>query len=359
MPAPDSSHELSVGNGSPGALAAASGLPRADQHAVNGASVEPSPAALPAGSASAAVAPVAVAERYLSPALKAAAAARARTARIRAARWATAAGPAQAYPRPSVVEPVMPSPAAPTPGLASPPTLAHELQIARMAAALTMSAGSDARSADPPAAGVPVSRGLSVAEAARASWISFRPLRQMPARPAVASAAPAKGPRGPDKKPAAALAPATDKPMALVRTPVASARTPAAAVGAPVAPTRTPVATVGTPIVPARSPVAGARTPVAPARTRRPVAAPVVASAKVVTRPGGARLLPAEATRPAVPERGPREQRFTKTIADLQRHQEATRPSEPWGNVVPRPAVPQAAPGGESDTVWSRLWSRR
>ena len=55
--------------------------------------------------------------------------------------------------------------------------------------------------------------------------------------------------------------------------------------------------------------------------------------------------------RPAVPERGQRGQRFAKTIAELQRYQAATRPSEPWGNVVPRPAVPQAAPGGEADTA--------
>ena len=66
--------------------------------------------------------------------------------------------------------------------------------------------------------------------------------------------------------------------------------------------------------------------------------------AKAATRPGAARLLPAEAVRRTVPERAPRQQRFTKTIAELQRYQAATRPSEPWGNVVPRPAVPQSNP---------------
>ena len=372
MPAPDGSRELSVGDGSP-SPSAASALPCAGGHAVNGASAEPSPAAAPAGSASTEAAPGEVAERYLSPALKAAAAARARTARIRATAWATVAGPVPAYPRPSVVEPVAASPAAPALALALPPARAHELQIARMAAALTMAAGSDVRSAMPPAAGVPVSRGLSVAEAARASWIRFHPLRQLPVRPAATPAAPGKELRGADERPAAALAPGPDKPAALVRAPiaaahptvapaglpVATARTLSAPAPPPVAPARPPVAPARTLVAPARTPGAPARTPVAPARTRRPVSAPVVASAKVVTRPGGARLLPAAATRPAVPERGPREQRFTKTIAELQRHQAATRPNEPWGNVVPRPAVPQAAPGGELDTVWARLWSRR
>ena len=353
MPAPDGSRRPSADSDLPSPSGAASGLPLAGEHPVNGAPAQPPHVAPPAGSASVAAAPVEVAERYLSPALKAAAAARARTARIRAAAWATAAGPAQAYPRRSVVEPVAPSPAAPTPGPASQPALAHELQIARIAAALMTSGGSEPRSMIPPVASAPASRGLSVAEAARASWITFHPLRRSPVR----ASAPVTGPRGPDEGPGAALSPTTDQPGAPTRTQVATVHAPVAPARMPVAAAAIPVATIRTPA--ARPPVAAARTPAAPAPTRRPVAAPLVTSAKVVTRPGGARLLPAETMRPAVPERGQRGQRFTKTIAELQRYQAATRPSEPWGNVVPRPAVPQAAPGGEADTVWSRLWSRR
>jgi len=82
------------------------------------------------------------------------------------------------------------------------------------------------------------------------------------------------------------------------------------------------------------------------------------AAAQAVTRPGIARLLPGEGVRCAVPERSARQQRFAKTIAELQRYQAATRPNEPWGNVVPRPAVPQPNPT-TSDSRWSRLWSRR
>ena len=52
---------------------------------------------------------------------------------------------------------------------ASQPALAHELQIARIAAALMTSGGSEPRSMIPPAASAPASRGLSVAEAARVS----------------------------------------------------------------------------------------------------------------------------------------------------------------------------------------------
>ncbi len=347
MPAPNGSRALSVGNGSPSPSAAAPEAGRSGGHAVNGAPAQRSPAGPPTRSKSVEAAPVEVAERYLAPALKAAAAARARTAHIRAAAWAAVAGPVQPYPREWRVEPVAQSPAAPTPGLAPQP--AADPQAAPMAAAVTMSAGAGGSPAILPTAGVPASRGLSVAEAERASWILFRPLRRPPALPAAASAASANGPRGPAERPAAAPAPATEKPAAPVRTPVVAA-------GRQIVPAGTPV---GTQVVPARTPVVPARTPAAPARTRRPVAAPAIASAEAVTRPGSARLLPAEVMRPVVPERGQRGQRFTKTIAELQRHQAATSPSEPWGNVVPRPAVPQAAPGGESDSVWSRLWSRR
>jgi hypothetical protein len=159
-----------------------------------------------------------------------------------------------------------------------------------------------------------------VAEAARVSPIAFRPLhRQRSDHPAGSAPPPATAP---------------------VPAPVDKAAALAKAAGAP--------ATAQRAVVPATSPA-----PLRTAEAGRP-AAPV----RPVTRPGAARLLPGEAARRPVPERAVRQQRFTKTIAELERHQAATRPDEPWGNVVPRPAVPQSNPVA-SDSRWSRLWPRR
>ncbi len=273
-------------------------------------------------------APAEVAERYLAPALKAAAAARARTACIRAAAWAAAAGPASPYPREwrfappdqSSAPPPDPSPAAFLPA----PAPAHDLQMAEMTAAWVNSRLTITGAAGLPA--LPPTRGLSVAEAACASWIAFQPLRR---QPLALPAPPAKTP------------PLPAEPLAVTSIPTATGK-PAAPAKAVTSPTTAAPEAPGTPAAPAIAPKT-----VAPATPT-----------KAVSRPGLARLLPAEAVRRAVPERPPRQQRFAKTIADLQRYQAATRPSEPWGNVVPRPAVPQANPA-TSDSRWSRLWSRR
>ncbi len=305
----------SQGSSSPPATPAASGASQGPASATR-------PPGEPAACASSANgAPAEVAERYLAPALKAAAAARARTARIRAAAWAAAAGPARPYPREWLLAPPDQSPTALLPS----PTPARELPPAEATTAWPMSGLTAIGLAGLPA--VLPSRGLSVAEAAGASRIAFRPLRRpSPANPA----------RPPAEPPAARPIPtAPGKPAA-----------PAKAVAPP-----TPSRALTTPAPPAKA-VAPA-TPTAPAKAVAPTA-----PAKAVTRPGASRLLPAEAVRRAVPERPPRQQRFAKTIAELQRYQAAVRPSEPWGNVVPRPAVPQSN-AATSDSRWSRLWSRR
>ena len=239
-------------------------------------------------------------------------------ARIRAAAWAAAAGPARPYPREWLLAPPDQSPTALLPS----PTPARELPPAEATTAWPMSGLTAIGLAGLPA--VLPSRGLSVAEAAGASRIAFRPLRRpSPANPA----------RPPAEPPAARPIPtAPCKPAA-----------PAKAV-APPAPSRA-LTTPAKAVAPAA--------PTAPAKAVAPTA-----PAKAVTRPGASRLLPAEAVRRAVPERPPRQQRFAKTIAELQRYQAAVRPSEPWGNVVPRPAVPQSN-AATSDSRWSRLWSRR
>jgi hypothetical protein len=232
---------------------------------------------------------IAAARGYMAPALQAAAAARARTARIRAAASAAAAG----APRPDRHEWLVPAPDdlfldPSAPSEIAPPIRSRPTELAEAPATWTIRgksvAGAAGLSPAPPAgAAAPASRGLSVAEAARASRIAFRPLRQE------ASAHPAARGR-------AAAWPETDA---------------------------------------------------SPTEAGRPV-----------TDGGVERLPPDEPDRPLVPGRAFREQRFAKTVADLQRHQAATRPDEPWGKVVPRPAVPQSNPA-TTESRWSRLWSRR
>ncbi len=321
----------------PSASQEASSLPAPPvevRHGSVSAAISPAEPASPSPGVDAG-APVAGTERYLAPALKAAAAARARTARIRGAARAAAAGPAWPYPREWLFAPPDQSPAAPPDPLpaalppASPP--ARDLQLAETAAVWPLHALAGPGAAGPgglralsPSPSPPASRGLSVAEAARASRIGFRPLhRQPPAR----------------------LEPPSQPPSHPVERPTLGAAPPAAAAPA------TAVAAVTSPGT------AAAAAPTVPPRT----AAPAMPStpAGTVTRPGAARLLlPADAGRRALPERTPRQQRFAKTIAELQRYQAATRPAEPWGNVVPRPAVPQSGPASP-DSRWSRLWSRR
>jgi hypothetical protein len=211
--------------------------------------------------------PVEVAEGYLAPALKAAAAARARTAQIRAAAWAAAAGPAWPYPRerpaafPDHLQ-AAPSAAA----LSTLPALAHELPLAEMAAAWAMRGltidGATGLPALPAGAEAPAHRGLSVTEAASASRISFRPLL----RPLPAGLAP----------------PAAESPTGAA--PLAAGKAVAPAAKAAVAPELRGIA----------SAPSGAGTPVTPP-------APV----KAVTRPGIARLLPGDGSRARTAARGP------------------------------------------------------
>jgi hypothetical protein len=272
-----------------------------------------------------------VTERYLAPALKAAAAARARTARIRSETLAGAAAPARPYIPEWLLAPAVDLAASvkPRAALGSSPRPMENQDIAEIAAAWTAVGLSVAAPAKPtrlpappsPAASaspdVPTNRGLSVIEAARASRVAFRPMRgQITADP--------------PQLPAAATAPTRARTLAAR----AKAASPAAAKPENSAPATQPM-----PLKSAAS-------------------APPSSPARPVTRPGAARLLPAEAARGAVPERPPRPQRFAKTIAELQRYQAAARQNEPWGKVVPRPAVPQSSPA-TPDSRWSRLWSRR
>ena len=262
--------------------------------------------------------PVEIAERYLAPALKAAAAARARTAQIRAATSVRTAGTT----RPSAPEwpgrapdPV-PAAAALRPVPAAPPEMA-EIMAAWTSRGLRVALGTVPVPAPTAAPAAPTGRGLSVAEAAVASRIAFRPLQR---------AAPAR---------------AAD--------PVNGSRPPAGAL---------PGAPGSNDTGPAKAATAVAPPAVEAPAPRLPVKAAAAGPAPAVTRPGIARLLAGEAVRSAAPERPVRPQRFTKTMAELQRHQAATRPDEPWGNVVPRPAVPQPNPA-PADSRWSRLWPRR
>jgi hypothetical protein len=332
MPARDSRRRSGPSQGSSSPPA-----PSARPHPSNGTALTATLPAPPAArSPSVRDASVEVTERYLAPALQAAAAARARTARIRAAGWAAAAGPAWPYPRERLLAPDQSPEWSPdgSPAALLPPTMpSRDLQLAEMTTARTMfgltatsAAGPAALPVVPPSSGAPLSRGLSVAEAVRASKIAFQPLR---------------------RQPPALPAPPTDRPHPTAEPP-ASGPIPTT-VSEPAAPAKVVTA----------PPTKASQAPAAPTLPPK-TAAPVVptAPATAVTRPGAARLQAAEAFRRTVPERPARQQRFAKTIAELQRYQAATRPSEPWGNVVPRPAVPQSNPA-TTESRWSRLWSRR
>jgi hypothetical protein len=262
-----------------------------------------------------------VAQRYLAPALKAAAAARARTAQIRAASVA-AADAAGTTPRQSLARWAEDVPAART----LPPMPTKEPRMDETMASWRIhgpSTGDGGNSLPtwPSGPAAPANRGLSVAEAARASRIRFRPLEP---EASIRPAAPAGGPRAAG----APIPTAASKPAAPVERGPWSARA-APATADPAAPSPAP-------------PEADEPGP--------------TAAAQPVMRPGIS--LPEEATRRVAPERLARQPRFEKTLADLQRHQAATRPDEPWGKVVPRPAVPQSNPPN-SESRWSRLWSRR
>jgi hypothetical protein len=243
---------------------------------------------------------VVAARGYMAPALQAAGAARARTARIRAAASAAAAG----APRPDTHEWLMPAPDhlfldPSAPSEIAPPIRSRPPELAEAPATWTIRGKSVAGAAGlspalPPGAAAPASRGLSVAEAARASRIAFRPLR-----------------------------------------PEASAH--------PAAPGSTTPPPAATPL------------PTAPGKAGAPGRAAAWPETDASPTEAGS---PDEPDRPLVPERAFREQRFAKTLADLQRHHAATRPDEPWGKVVPRPAVPQSNPA-TTESRWSRLWSRR
>ncbi len=265
----------------------------------------------------AAVEPVAaeVAERFLAPALRAAAAARARSARIRAA---SETSPAPTRPRPPASAPRLrlrrprraPRPAAPPPTPAAPVTatmvsapepaavasrLAEQSPpppALRAPAAVRRDAGwsVSGKPADAPAGGR--FHGLSVAAAARASTIAFRPLR----------------------RPAAAAWPEPDE---LVLTKAAEV----------------PPAPAARRALPAAPPAAAA--PVAPSRPEL-----------LVPPPGPPRRPRLEPTQ---------QQRFAKTIAELQRYQAASR--EPGADLVPRPTLPPEDEGASG--AWSWLWSRR
>ncbi len=307
LPAPESREpEVVRDNSSPAALPVEPGASRGP-----GPTARP-PA--PAGAAGPSVVgrPVEVHQGYLAPALRAAAAARARTAQICAATSVAAADAAHPSPREWLV-PVPEAAAATAPGpaaLSLPPMSTEYSKMVEMTAAWTRAhglsvAGANGSPAGWPRLAVAANPGLSVAEAARVSRIAFRPVR-------------------PDASPRPA-APAEDRqPPALpsIATPTGEATTAGQATVSP----------------------APAATDAAPTRP--------------MTRPGTARLLPGEALQRALPERAVRQQRFAKTVAELERNQAATRPDEPWGNVVPRPAVPQSNPVN-GDSRWSRLWSRR
>jgi hypothetical protein len=264
-----------------------------------------------------------VAQRYLAPALKAAAAARARTAQIRAASVA-AADAARPAPREYWAGWAQDLPSA----LTLPPMPTEDPRMDETMASWTIHGpstadGGNSRPARPSGPAVPANRGLSVAEAARASRIRFRPLQpETSARPA----APASSPRAVG----APIPTAAGKPAAPADTaPWSSSAAPATA--GPAAPP--------------------------PAPSEADELAPTAAG-QPVTRPGISGPPPEETARRVAPERIARQRRFEKTLADLQRHQAATRPDEPWGKVVPRPAVPQSNPAN-SESRWSRLWSRR
>jgi hypothetical protein len=264
-----------------------------------------------------------VAQRYLAPALKAAAAARARTAQIRAASVA-AADAARPTPREYWAGWAEDLPAA----LTLPPMPTKEPRMDETMASWRIHGpstgdGGNSMPARPSGPAVPANRGLSVAEAARASRIRFRPLQpETSTRPA----APAGSPRAAG----APIPTPAGKPAARAETGPWSASAAPATAGA-AAPSQAP-------------PEADEPAP--------------TAAAQPVTRPGVSRPPPEEAARRVAPERIARQPRFEKTLADLQRHQAATRPDEPWGKVVPRPAVPQSN-SASSESRWSRLWSRR
>jgi hypothetical protein len=264
-----------------------------------------------------------VAQRYLAPALNAAAEARARTAQIRAASIA-AADAARPTPREYWAGWAQDLPAALTlpPMPTEDPKMDETMATWRIHGPSTADGG-NSLPARPSGPAVPANRGLSVAEAARASRIRFRPLRpETSARPT----APAGGPR--------AVGAPIPIPAGKPATPAETASWSASAAPATAGPA-------------APSPV--------PPEADEPD--PTVA-AQPVTRPGVSRPPPEEAAHRVAPERTAYQPRFEKTLADLQRHQAATRPDEPWGKVVPRPAVPQSNPAN-SESRWSRLWSRR
>ena len=224
---------------------------------IDGGRAAPAPAPRPA-------APV-TSERYLAPALQAAAAARARSARIRAATLAATA------PRAAEREPA---------GHAAPDGRSGWWVSAKPAAA-----------PDRPAAAGRRFGGLSVAAAARAATIAFQPVRRL--APPVA----AGGAREPARPPAARPAPA-------------AAAVPAAS-------------------------RAGAPDPAPPPPERPPAAHPAAT---------------ADCNEDA--------QRFTRTVAELERYVAASRTLGPNRGLVPHqplPLVDQEPPG----PAWLRLWSRR
>ena len=217
-------------------------------------------------------------ERYLAPALQAAAAARARSARIRAATLAATA------PRAAERDPA---------GHAAPEGRSGWWVSAKPATAPDR----------PPAAGRRFG-GLSVAAAARAATIAFQPVRRLV--PPVA----AGGARQPARPPAARPAPAA------AAVPAASQADARAL--APPPPERPPAAHP------------------APPRSEQPPAAHPAATADC----------------------NEEAQRFTRTVAELERYVAASRTPEPDSRLVPHqplPLVDQEPPG----PAWLRLWSRR
>ena len=274
------------------------------------------PAAAGASPPRPAIEPVAaeVAERFLAPALRAAAAARARSARIRAA---TPTSPTVSRPRPtSAPRRPAPAPARREPAPAATPVTAAEAAApapgrARHAAgerARRVAAGRRARPRVPPRAGWTVSKAPALGGARPASGGSAacRSPRPRAPRPSPSGRCERTAPASADAR--RRLAPA---PRAVARPPVAERRPPPAAA---------PAAAPASPTPPAQPP------------------------------------LPAE---PALRERGEatRHQRFAKTIAELQRYQAASREREPGSDLVPRPTLPLE--DRDAGGAWSWLWSRR
>ena len=76
--------------------------------------------------------------------------------------------------------------------------------------------------------------------------------------------------------------------------------------------------------------------------------------------PGAAPPLPAEPLPRVTPERVEQQQRFARTVAELERYQAAASPwEEPGANIVPRPPLARPNQSDPAASPWSRLWARR